>query len=110
LSLARADGKTVESKCLICDAVELHETVDIPFDEAAYSGIAKESMRVFISLVKSQAFAESRRPRVLAMFALKRFAAHFQDPELLDLEASPLGQWCLMSLKSSIRELRLAAG
>ncbi|KAK0105320.1 serine/threonine-protein kinase M1 [Cadophora gregata f. sp. sojae] len=110
LSLNRTNGKIVESKCLICDGEELQETVDAQYDEAAYSVIATESIQVFVSLVKSQAFAESRRPRVLAMFTLKRFATHFKNPELLDLEASSLGQWCLMSLKSSIRELRLAAG
>ena len=108
--MTRADGKIVESKCFVCDGVQLNESVGIPFEEASSSEIAKESMRVFISLLKSKAFAESRRPRVLGMFTLKRFAAHFQDPELLDLEASPLAQWCLTSLKSSIRELRLAAG
>lgn len=44
------------------------------------------------------------------MFALRRFTVHFNDPEFFDLEKSPLGQWCLQSLRSSIRELRVASG
>ncbi|KAG4443512.1 hypothetical protein IFR05_000985 [Cadophora sp. M221] len=110
LSLARENGKIVDSKCFICDGVKLQDMVDVPLDKAACSGIAKGSIQTFTKLVVSQAFVESRRPRVLAMFSLKRFATHFTDPQFLDLEISPLGQWCLKSLKSSIRELRLAAG
>ncbi|KAH6705183.1 protein kinase-like protein rad3 [Leptodontidium sp. MPI-SDFR-AT-0119] len=110
LSLAREKGKIVDSRCSICDGVKLQDVVDIPHDKAACSAIAKGSIQTFTKLMLSRAFAESRRPRVLAMFALKRFATHFTDPEFLDLEVSPLGQWCLKSLKSSIRELRLAAG
>lgn len=46
----------------------------------------------------------------MAMFALRRFTVHFDDPVFFDLEKSPLGQWCLQSLRSSIRELRVASG
>ena len=43
------------------------------------------------------------------MIALRRLAKHSHDPRFLDFEASVTGQWCLDSLKSSIRELRIAA-
>jgi serine/threonine-protein kinase ATR len=46
----------------------------------------------------------------MVMFALRRFALHFPNADLLDLEVSNLGQWCLKSLRSSVRELRIAAG
>ncbi|XMA19178.1 hypothetical protein WAI453_011969 [Rhynchosporium graminicola] len=110
LSLTRENGKTVDSKCLVCDGAELHEIVDSQYDQNAISGITKESIQVFTSLVKCQTFSQSPRSRVLAMFVLKRFATHFTDPEFLDLQISPLGQWCMKSLNSSVRELRLAAG
>lgn len=71
---------------------------------------SREAILTFSKLVKSSAFLDSRRPRILAMIALKKFAVHFNDPELVDLEISCLGQWCLQSLQSSIRELRIAAG
>lgn len=44
------------------------------------------------------------------MVALRRIILHARDPEVLDLEKSALGQWCLQALQSSIRELRIAAG
>lgn len=66
---------------------------------------------LFEKLVRLPALAESRRPRVAAMLALRRMVLHCQDrPDLLDLETSSLGQWCLQSLNSSVRELRIAAG
>ena len=47
---------------------------------------------------------------VTAMIALRRFAKHCRDVEFLDLEVSVPAQWCLKSLQSSMRELRIAAG
>ena len=44
------------------------------------------------------------------MLALRRLIAHCCDADFLNLEASGAGQWCLQSLTSSIRELRIAAG
>ncbi|KAL2062316.1 hypothetical protein VTL71DRAFT_6582 [Oculimacula yallundae] len=110
LSVTRENGKIVDSKCLICDGAELHDIINNRFDETVVTDSMREAIQVFTSLMSTQAFIESRRPRVLAMFALKKFTTHFSDPSLLDLQISPLGQWCFKSLKSSIRELRLAAG
>lgn len=44
------------------------------------------------------------------MIATRRVAMHCADEDFLDLETSELGQWCLQSLNSSLRELRIAAG
>lgn len=44
------------------------------------------------------------------MIALRRIVLHSQNLEVLDLEKSVLGQWCLQALQSSLRELRIAAG
>jgi len=72
--------------------------------------ISNEAILIFSNLIKSTSFGASKRPRVLAMLVLKKFALHYDNPEILDLEKSPLAQWCLGSLNSSIRELRIAAG
>jgi serine/threonine-protein kinase ATR len=64
----------------------------------------------FSKLIKLSSFLQSKRPRVVAMIGLRRLVIHSVDPELLDLETSAPGQWCLQSLQSSIRELRIAAG
>lgn len=78
----------------MCSNSELHSTV---------SGI-------FERLIGLSCFLESRRPRVVAMVALRRIILHSRDADVLDLEKSALGQWCLQSLQSSLRELRIAAG
>ncbi|KUI73457.1 Protein kinase rad3 [Cytospora mali] len=65
---------------------------------------------IFTKLLGLPAFRESRRPRVVAMIALRRIVLHTKDPGTLDLEKSALGQWCLQALQSSLRELRIAAG
>ncbi|KAJ3496050.1 hypothetical protein NLG97_g2953 [Lecanicillium saksenae] len=71
----------------------------------------KTSVRsVFAELIRQSSFMESRRPRVAAMLALRRIILHCEDFTTLNLETSTLGQWCLQSLNSSIRELRIAAG
>ena len=101
-------GKVVKTTCLLCEGMEFPNSVDR--DEHMFQDISRDTVLTLSNLVKSAAFLDSRRPRVLAMLALRRFALHFEDPELLDLEVSPLGQWCLSSLSSSMRELRVAAG
>ena len=44
------------------------------------------------------------------MIALRRVVVHSKAPDMLDLEKSAIGQWCLSTLQSSLRELRIAAG
>ncbi|KAH7316595.1 hypothetical protein B0I35DRAFT_354216 [Stachybotrys elegans] len=65
---------------------------------------------IFAKIIRLPSFIEARRSRVAAMIALRRIALHSDDPEFLDLETSEPGQWCLQSLNSSVRELRIAAG
>lgn len=73
--------------------------------------VAKSTaIRIFMKIIQLPSFLESRRPRVAAMVALKKIILHSRDPELLDLETSSPGQWCLQSLQSSLRELRISAG
>ena len=65
---------------------------------------------IFVSILRIPSFLESRRPRIVAMIAARRLLHHSVAPELWDLEKSELGPWCLQSLRSTMRELRLAAG
>ncbi|KAJ4405694.1 serine/threonine-protein kinase M1 [Neurospora sp. IMI 360204] len=66
--------------------------------------------KILEKLIKSPSFRESRRPRVYAMVRLQRMLRHTVLPEFRDLGQSVLGQWCVQSLRSSIRELRIGAG
>lgn len=65
---------------------------------------------LFTKIIQRPAFTESRQPRVAAMIALRKLVGHSGDAAFLNLESSVPGQWCLQSLNSSIRELRIAAG
>ena len=44
------------------------------------------------------------------MIALRRMVQHCDDSRFLNLNDSGFGKWCLQSLNSSVRELRVAAG
>lgn len=70
----------------------------------------KSIATLFSNLILSESFLQSRRPRISAMLALRRIAHHSSDQRFLDLRLPGPGQWCLQSLSSSLRELRIAAG
>jgi serine/threonine-protein kinase ATR len=100
------DGNVYETRCSICESEGPASTVAANYDDA----LAAEAIATFVKLIDLPDFEESRKPRVQAMVTLRHFAMHFKDSEFLDLETSKLGQWCLKSLRSSMRELRIAAG
>ncbi|KAK9440315.1 phosphatidyl inositol 3-kinase [Metarhizium brunneum] len=73
--------------------------------------VSKTASRlIFTKLIQEPSFLESRQPRVAAMIALRRLVIHCEDAAFLNIETSVPGQWCLQSLNSSVRELRVAAG
>jgi serine/threonine-protein kinase ATR len=49
-------------------------------------------------------------PRIAAMVALKRILMHSPSSNKMHLSSSTAGEFCLHSLRSSIRELRVATG
>ncbi|EGO53602.1 phosphatidyl inositol 3-kinase [Neurospora tetrasperma FGSC 2508] len=81
------------------------------FTQACDDAVTKTTAyKILEKLVKSPGFRDSRRPRVYAMVRLQRMLRHTVLPKFRDLEQSILGQWCVQSLRSSIRELRIGAG
>jgi serine/threonine-protein kinase ATR len=108
LSATRTESAIKDPKCLLCEGMPDQDPVER--DEPTCREISNQALLIFGNLIKSSAFGIAKRPRVLAMLMLKKFAVHYENLEFLDLEMSPLGQWCLGSLKSSVRELRIAAG
>jgi len=61
-------------------------------------------------LVDSPELQRSKHLRVVSMGTVQACLEVSTEPSLLDLGTSRLGQHCLRSLQSSLRELRLAAG
>jgi serine/threonine-protein kinase ATR len=109
LTVTRDNAGTINgSKCFLCDGIPQIEATTI--DPKRCQTVCSDAVLTFTKLIKLSAFTESRKPRVLAMLALKKYTAHFKHAEFMDLSGSPLGQWCVASLKSSSRELRIASG
>jgi serine/threonine-protein kinase ATR len=101
------DGSIRYSTCYLCEALKTPESLIL--DNSRCERISQDAILVLESLENATSFKESRKPRVLAMITLKRFATHFRSSRLLDLDQT-LGKWCLSSLTSSLRELRICAG
>lgn len=92
-----------ETTCRVCDADETHSiTVDTPF-----AGESEELLKTLLLLIPS--ITRQSKARVIAMAALRRIITHSDSPDNLKLGQTPAGEWCLQSLKSSSRDLRLSA-
>ena len=74
-------------------------------DELAHliSGLLEE-------IIELPVIQQSKRYRILTAVTIRRMVLHSNSPELLKVDSAPLAQWCLRSLRSSLRELRVAAG
>lgn len=92
-------------ECLVCDANQPSET-----KRPSHEKVQDAIQSIFTQLIRQVYFVESKRCRVAAMIALRRVVVHSLDPDFMNLETSGTGQWCLQSLNSSIRELRIASG
>lgn len=108
LAVSHVAGKIDDTNCALCEGSLVSNTT--ARNEDSYHEVMEEAVLTFSSLLESATFHEGRKFRLSAMFALRRFAMHYNNPTFLNLEHSQLGQWCISSLKSSMRELRIAAG
>jgi serine/threonine-protein kinase ATR len=60
-------------------------------------------------LVESSLVRNSRKLRILLVQSIRRFINHVIDEKYMSLSTDPLGRYCMKSLQSSTRELRLSA-
>lgn len=102
------ESAITNTKCALCEGLPNPDPVER--GETTCREVGSDAILLFGALIQSAVFGSVKRPRVLAMLMLKKFAVHYDDSDFIDLEKSTLGQWCLGSLKSSVRELRIAAG
>lgn len=95
----------VQFQCVYCSKWDSKQPrlscEDLPVEQWA--------SQLYAKIIQLSSFQASKRTRVFGMVALRRLAKHSHDPQFLDFESSVTGQWCLDSLKSSLRELRIAA-
>ena len=92
-----------QGQCYVCDAEE-------PRSRNTDQSLCTILLTTTTNLLKLLHGQGTPRPRVAAMVSVKRLLAHSTDPNYLDLKISPIGQWCLQALRSSLRDLRIAAG
>jgi serine/threonine-protein kinase ATR len=102
-------GEIRSSECTVCDTTESlpHPAITKSTHDET---VVIQAIAVLSTLIKTPEFESSRKPRILAMIGLRKFALHSEATQFMDLEESTLGQWCLSSLRSSVRELRITAG
>jgi len=115
--LACAGAGTLESKhasnrgardgtCSLCDAGSVVRLIRAIWDDNR----SEEIFLTVLNLLKGSHVQRSTKPRVAAMVSLRKLIMHTENVAYLDLAQSYLGQWCLQSLRSSLRELRISAG
>lgn len=105
-TLTLISGGMAGWQCSFCSKQGNQESRPSPRDVTVQVLVAA----IFAKLIGLSSFRESRRPRIIAMIALRRIILHSDDPEILDIEKSVLGKWSLQAIQSSLRELRIAAG
>ena len=101
---AKGNG-SIGVSCSYCQDISSSRDAPLCLDPAA----KKQALASFNYLIQLPNFVSSRGPRIAAMVALRNLAKHCRDDEFLDVEASAAAQWCLKSLQSSVRELRIAS-
>jgi len=73
-----------------------------------YPDHSKTIISVLEALILDERFRRSKRQRLLMASLIRKVLLHINDWDILQF-GSALGEWCLRSVHSSIRELRFAA-
>jgi serine/threonine-protein kinase ATR len=77
---------------------------------AEHSDMIRSITVIFRQLFAMQGFSELKKTRIVAILAVRELLQHSTDQSVISLDTSALGQICLQSLQSKIREMRIAAG
>lgn len=91
--------------CEVCDGVQKKQKEE-------YNGQGEEEFgnlwEIFNFILPK--LTRTPGPRIAAMIALRRLLMHSTNLNQMQLSTSTSGEFCLHSLRSSIRELRIATG
>ena len=66
-----------------------------------------ELLKTFVAIIPL--IQKSVTARTVGLLSLRRLLMHTDSVEFLSIGQSPLGEWCLQSLRSSSRDVRIAA-
>ncbi|BDD54998.1 hypothetical protein MAP00_000557 [Monascus purpureus] len=102
----RPSGITTDAEmlCNVCDNEDYENNAPSNMQRSSY-----DSLREALTVILSQ-LTRASSPRVAAMVALRRLLMHDSTSNQMQLASSVFGEFCLNSLRSSIRELRLVTG
>lgn len=106
-SVGSNTGQPLSLECSVCDAKIGHIKLGDLSEEDS------DLVQLFLTverLLKLIQKPKCDRPRIAAMVTLKRLLSHSTSLNQLNLSKSTLGQWCLQAMRSSLRDLRIAAG
>ncbi|KIW85501.1 hypothetical protein Z517_00892 [Fonsecaea pedrosoi CBS 271.37] len=104
LTACQLSSSTLGNYCPTCDEdIETASTTSEPVSPAS-----SELLKTLVILI--QTISRRSRARIIAMSSLRRIIMHANSTEDLHLSQTPAGDWCLQSLKSSSRDLRIVAG
>ena len=92
--------------CCLCDSEEPTLTLE---RRSMDSNHCHELFTTLENLIKLDEYRALPQVRIWGVMTLRRLLNHTEEPNYLNVEASILGQWCLATLNTSIRELRIAA-
>ena len=103
LALKRSGRNQNYAECASCDCGVSNGVMILAPEEA------DAIMQAFSATLKQTRTCKSKHSRAAMMNALCRILKHAPSSENFDLAASQIGQYCLASLRSSVRELRIGA-
>ncbi|KAI4194332.1 MAG: hypothetical protein LQ350_007823 [Teloschistes chrysophthalmus] len=98
--------RSKELYCSKCDGQWSHDTAATFTSEHGNDQLTA----LVADLTKLPQMHKTGKPRIAAMLAARRALGHCTEKDHLDLTTSVLGQSCLQALRSSSRDLRIAAG
>ncbi|GLI80066.1 serine/threonine-protein kinase M1 [Penicillium ochrochloron] len=106
-TLVRKPSGLITSDTLFCERCDSdqHELGSIPEGDIA----GYEDLWTILKFVLPR-LSRTPGPRIAAMVALRRILVHSPNLNHMHLSSSTPGEFCLHSLRSSIRELRVATG
>lgn len=106
-----SSGELLSMSCSWCDSTELRSGTNVHlWDSHDQLTWRNEVLNILRYIIEIPEFQGSKAPKVWAAAAIRSLHSHLNDSEALDLRDNVLGEWCMKSLRSPQRELRIAAG
>ncbi|KAK8195018.1 uncharacterized protein BKA78DRAFT_366770 [Phyllosticta capitalensis] len=106
-----SSGELLSMSCSWCDSTELRSGTNVHLrDSHDQLTWRNEVLNILRYIIEIPEFQGSKAPKVWAAAAIRSLHSHLNDSEALDLRDNVLGEWCMKSLRSPQRELRIAAG